>query len=199
VFIDLCKNGKLKEAHQLFLSNDIDIFRKYHYIFSNLCYDKYLDIAKWLLSIDNRPISSIISCDHPVVHRDVTIRDHLQWVFGECCRCGEVKIAKWLHSLGYIDVHAYNDDAFKWSCHKRQIESIKFLLSVDNKYECWYESIYNTGVVKLLFYHNLRSAHDFIKLGDRVVEKYRKLRESMMSALTKHLIPDIADLIYYYV
>jgi hypothetical protein len=201
VFVDLCKNGKLKEAHQLFLSNDIDIFRKYRHIFREFCCDEYLDIAKWLLSIDNRPFSSIIFPMDPRLVYQNTIRSELELMFVQSCQYGEIETAKWLYSLGVIDVHIYQDSSFALSCSCGQIESVKFLLFVGNKYNYLYEHTYDNNMAKFLFDHNLqaRSTDDFVKLSDHLVEKYRELRESMMSAMTKHLIPDISELVYYYV
>jgi hypothetical protein len=220
-FVDLCKNGKLNEARQLFLSNNIDIFGQYRYncIFREFCCDQYIDIAKWLLLINNKPFSSRILTADLLYEADATIRDYLQLMFRESCQSGETETAKWLisinadksalHSLGVIDIHADRDIAFDLSCLARHIEIIKFLLSIDNKYNYARRRISRRKrgdgdgdeVMKLLFDHNHQpcGTYDFINLDDQFVEKYRKMKESMMTALTDHLISDIADLVYYYV
>jgi hypothetical protein len=216
-FVRLCKNGKMEEARQLLISNHIDIFNEGYgksCIFQKFCYDKYLNIAKWLLSIDNRPFSSIIMLYlAPTFAYRTTIQDELQCIFEHVCCDGEVETAKWLYSLGIIDPHAdcgAGESVFLLSCRCGYIEIVKFILllrnadksaSIGNKYEYLYEYKNYNNIAKFLFDHNrqARSTDDFVKLSDHLMERHIKLRESMMSALTDHLIPDIADLIYYYV
>jgi hypothetical protein len=200
-FVDLCINCELEKAHRLFLLNNIDIFRKYSDIFHYFCRDEYINIAKWLLLINGKPFSSTIPDSVTITSsRPPTIQDELRYMFVESCRYGRIETAKWLYSLGVIDVHEFSDAAFQMGC--RYIEIVKFLLSIDNRYvDVKYNYSYYDDITKLLFDHNHRASgtYDFIKMADHFVEKYKKMKESMMTALTDHLIPDIADLVYYYV
>ena len=38
------------------------------------------------------------------------------YAFRYSCINGHIEIAKWLYSLGGVDIHANNDDAFRYSC-----------------------------------------------------------------------------------
>ena len=46
------------------------------------------------------------------------------------CLNGHIEIAKWLYSFGGVNIHANNDDAFRWSCDNGNIEIAKWLYSL---------------------------------------------------------------------
>jgi ankyrin repeat protein len=53
----------------------------------------------------------------------------LEEIFIDSCRNGNIKLAKWLVSLG-VDIHAKNEQAFQLSCAKGHIEIAKWLVSL---------------------------------------------------------------------
>lgn len=50
--------------------------------------------------------------------------------FRNSCRNKHIEVAKWLYSLGEIDIHVMDDFAFKWSCKNNDIEMVKWLYSL---------------------------------------------------------------------
>ena len=50
--------------------------------------------------------------------------------FRYSCDYGNIEIAKWLYSLGNVNIHANNDYAFRYSCDNGHIEIAKWLYSL---------------------------------------------------------------------
>jgi hypothetical protein len=239
-FIDLCAGGDLQKVQQYYLSNVIDIHAVNDYAFQTSCHHGHIEVAKWLLDISNNKLYSLdgVVSNNGRIESPVNIHANNDSAF-RCC--GHFEIAKWLHSLGGVDIHAKNDEAFLYSCYKGQIEMAKwlyslgavvsntyriesavnihtddtydafgcscrsghieiiiFLLTIYNKYN--YIHTIDNIATKLLF--DLRTDGKIgnnIKLTTELTDKYTILKQSIMSEITEHLIPDIATIIYYYV
>ena len=58
-----------------------------------------------------------------------------EWAFRSSCRCNRIEVAKWLYSLGNVDIKVCNDTAFRMVCEYRHIELIEWLCSICNDYE----------------------------------------------------------------
>lgn len=50
--------------------------------------------------------------------------------FRLCCKNNHIKVAKWLYSLGIINIHSKNDYAFKICCSNGHIKLCKWLYSI---------------------------------------------------------------------
>jgi hypothetical protein len=44
---------------------------------------------------------------------------------------GKLDVAQWLWGLGGVDIHAHNDQAFRYSCWNGELEVAQWLLSVN--------------------------------------------------------------------
>ena len=53
-----------------------------------------------------------------------------QQAFLHQCDIGDLETAKWLHSLGGINIHECNDYAFRWSCCYGHLEIAQELISL---------------------------------------------------------------------
>lgn len=62
---------------------------------------------------------------------EINIRNEFNNAFMTSCYVGHIEIAKWLYSLGVINIHMNNDYAFRNSCGKGHIEIAKWLYSLD--------------------------------------------------------------------
>ena len=51
-----------------------------------------------------------------------------EWIFFTICSYGYVETAKWLYSLGNIDIHTENEFAFRWSCMYDKKEIVKWFI-----------------------------------------------------------------------
>ena len=60
--------------------------------------------------------------------------------FSGSCSYGHLETAKWLYSLGGIDIHADNDFAILKSHEYNQLEVIKWLCSICDKYHYDFET-----------------------------------------------------------
>ena len=54
----------------------------------------------------------------------------LMSTFVDACKNGDIEKAKKMYSLGNINIHADNEDAFKCSCTNGHIEVAKWLYSL---------------------------------------------------------------------
>ena len=50
--------------------------------------------------------------------------------FARACRFGKIEIAKEIFKKGNIDIHAYNEFAFRWTCEHGHLEVAKWLLNI---------------------------------------------------------------------
>jgi hypothetical protein len=167
-----CCFGHIEVAKWLYSLGGVDIHFENDNAFISSCGNGHIEVAKWIYSFGNMNI-----------HFDNDWLFHFS--FDE-----NIEVPKWLYSLGGVDIHAHNDHAFRESCGVKNIEAIIFLLSIDNKYDYVHKK--DNIVTKLLFDNE-------IKLSDDLMAKYAAEKQSTISEIVDHLIPDIADMIYYYI
>jgi hypothetical protein len=108
---DVCRDGNLEELKKL-LDTGTNAQRAFNYV----CFNGYIQIAKWLLSI----VPSI------------KVRKDCAEPFSWACTYGHLDVAKWLLSVKpSIDVRAYNDEAFRDACKYGQVHVAKWLLTIE--------------------------------------------------------------------
>ena len=139
-FLEVCKNGKLEVAQLLYskekINKDsflIDIqdnffvsmleknnmisFNIYDKAFSMACKYGHINIAKWLLTLDEKPD----------IHYDNDMN------FSNSCMNDHLEIAKWLLTLdNKIDIHNNDNSAFISACCHGRLDVAKWLYSLDN-------------------------------------------------------------------
>ena len=107
--------------------------------FINVCRSGYLNLAKFLYTMDTNICAKNESafrwsCHHGHIEiakwlyslGDVNIHVENECSFRLSCLSGHIEVAKWLYELG-VDVHAKNECAFRWSCQNGHIEIAKWL------------------------------------------------------------------------
>ena len=55
-----------------------------------------------------------------------------EWIFITTCAYGYIETAKWLYSLGAVDIHIQDEDAFSYSCRNGHLTIAKWLRSLGN-------------------------------------------------------------------
>jgi hypothetical protein len=220
-FRESCCEGQIDVAKWLYSLGGISSV-DFGFIFQVICYRGYIEMAKWLHSLGRIDIHAdddsafLWSCAGGCVEiakwlhslGGINIHVHHDRAFRHSCREGHIEMVKWLHSLGGINVNAIDDHAFRGSCRNGHIEVVKWLLcdvyksdlsSGDNKHMYVHtEDDIMTKIVFDIIAENGQICNGF-RLSDYLVDKYTKQKQLITSNLTYYLIPDIADLVYYYV
>ncbi len=102
----------------LFLGNSLKP-NQWKYVFLWYCSRGYghLSVIQWLYSVNDKTNTELC----------------LQNAFMCCCHNGRIDVAKWLYSLGVIDIHADEDTSFDGSCYNGHLEIAQWLYSMDGK------------------------------------------------------------------
>lgn len=153
-FRNSCEFGNLDVAkllYQISLDNNdvIDIHRQDDYAFKNSCENGYIEVAKWLYSLDTNMNVDwhrilLINCESNNIHfvkwinsLDVYINIHGQKekIFRTCCRLGNFKLVKYLHSQSLeinspINIRAVGDYAFRISCQNGYFKIAHWLYEI---------------------------------------------------------------------
>ena len=66
-------------------------------------------------------------------------------VFCIACRNGQIEIAKWLYSLGNVNIHTCNEQPFRWACYNGKIETAQWLSCLCDYY---YIEIKNNKIIR---------------------------------------------------
>ena len=149
LFRSCCNRGDIKLAKSLYELNDVDIYDRdpselygVGNAFEYACLYNNLEIAKWLFDISDKAKLNIYSyIDIIFVRVGSNDLEMLQWVytlseyddtilrsaFMEACLGDKIDNAKWLYSLGTINVHAHDDAAFVESCISGHLDVAKWL------------------------------------------------------------------------
>jgi hypothetical protein len=200
-FMEICNNDNLHKAQQYYSSNkfgnkfgnNFNIHFNGEHLFQWNCSKGHIKIAKWMYSLG------------------VDIHFYNDKAFRRSCENGQIEIVKWLYSLGGVDIHAENDYAFRQGCHNQHIEIIIYLLFLNkvNRSAINYVHREDNAITKLLFDAssagqigiNLKAAHIGYGVGmsSELTDKYTAEKESIILQVGEHLIPDITNIVYYYI
>jgi len=117
-FIEACKKGNLIEAREIYDKYKPNIHKNNELVFKYACNYGYLDVTKWLYSLEDKP--------------DIHIDNERPFILA--CLNGKIEIVKWLCLLeDKPNIHANNDKAFRLACSNGHIEIAKWLMTLEDK------------------------------------------------------------------
>lgn len=92
------------------------------------CSREYLEIAKFIYY----ELCDIDLVDNVDLEKDIDKDEYLeyQFAFENSCKNGHLDVAKWLYSLGKVDINFESDDVFGLSCSKGYLKVAKWLYSL---------------------------------------------------------------------
>jgi hypothetical protein len=135
-FIKYCRNGQLIKAKIVFACSTIDIHAKDELAFRMCCRYGHLDVAKWLVSLENTQDNTRTCFRAGGASGKINIHSYCEHAFKLSCVYGHIEVAKWLISLenthGRIDIHTEMEFSFNWSCGRGYIDVAKWLLSLES-------------------------------------------------------------------
>jgi hypothetical protein len=125
-FLDACHDGDLEMAkgamRRLQGSHDVDIC---HVAFRYACGKCHVHVAQWLMTLD------------------WDWREDLNGHYAHACACGQLAQAQMLYSLGGVDIHAADDDAFRAaSTNPRAHHVARWLIRLDPGWDWWDTGLY---------------------------------------------------------
>lgn len=118
-FTDLCQQGKLKEAQQLFAEGEVHLWEGNYYAFRIACGSGHLAVAQWLWRV---------SCDGDRINYRTENDAAFRWA----CEAGHLDVAQWLWDLGRatgnpVNHHARRYDAFIGACRNGHLRVAQWL------------------------------------------------------------------------
>lgn len=113
-----CNEGQINIIKWLIAINNTKYYYRLNYenLFYDACINGHSEMAKYLASLD----------------KNVMTADNIKYVFCRVCEYGKFDIAKWFYSMYQIDIHQFNDYAFRWSCINGHKDISEWLYSLSN-------------------------------------------------------------------
>ena len=92
---------------------------------NNEVYDWLFPLPEYTLPmICNKDVYSFYCENAFLGHKNATLRG--------ACENGHIEVAKWVYSLGGVNIHGYNDYAFRLACGNGHLEVAKWIYSLDD-------------------------------------------------------------------
>ena len=118
--------GFLHSIKYFINSRLIDIHNNNDFLFFISCSHNYLDITKYLISIED-------------IYGKINIHNRDEYSFIRACANGYLDTVKYLISLenthGKININSRNDEAFEQACENGHLDTIKYLISLENTHD----------------------------------------------------------------
>ena len=141
-----CKNGYLDIAQWLYLCDNVSVNDR-NVAFRMSCANGHINLVQWLYSLGGIDLPSLKRRSEASekigfsrFSEDFNA-DCMDEPFKLACKNGHITVAKWLHSLGGVNIHADNEYAFRTSCENGHIDVAQWLHSLggvniyaDNEY-----------------------------------------------------------------
>lgn len=158
IFCMACYMGYLEYAKYLYGNYTIFVRCNNDAAFIGSCVNGHLDIAKWLVGLNNcikiNTCSQFNEIEARFQYREMELSDFINTTrmnsrdiyfsllsiklnaFARCCQRGHLDVAKWLIQMSdsndenKIDIHSDNEAAFRWSCKNGYMNVAKWLVEL---------------------------------------------------------------------
>lgn len=150
-----CSLSMAQLLYSIYIDNSVNV--NYQKIFSFCCFDKTLETAKWIYSLEESKNKIDINEDQNFLFEQTCMFNQIKTVkylysingaidfhfnneviFRVSCTSGNLEVIQWLwftslENGNKIDIHVNKDEAFCRACSSGSLELVKFLLSLDGK------------------------------------------------------------------
>jgi len=127
-FVNACSTGQLETAQCILQNNPTnDFYYKFQLAFNNSCINGHLNVAQWLLTLENNMI-------------DVSFGQNYN--FKWACGYGHLVVSQWLYdivsqTLSDSEKHDLCKQAFEYSCGNGHLDVSQWLFTMFDSPVCW--------------------------------------------------------------
>lgn len=143
IFIEICKQGRLDIAEQIYEEYDINISARNNFAFQTSCIKGHIEIAKWLyykIKEKNTLIfPTIIKCIQYkkiemvkwlyMLDQTISNKEH-EYYFKKACIYDNLELVQWIYKIKSIDT--LDNETITSLCQRNKLKILEWLNSIPN-------------------------------------------------------------------